>query len=79
MDAEGLHPSAPHFFGSSRLTERSIRRGNLLAWRGDVGHCGAPHPGGAGCHYRLFMHVDALGRPITEEERQSLFPIAWEE
>jgi hypothetical protein len=64
--------------GSSKLIEQRIRRGNALAWRGDVGHGGAAHPGGKGGHYRLFMHVDARGRPITKKDRESLFPIGWE-
>ena len=64
--------------GLTTLVKKTIRRGNALAWRGDVGHSGTAHPGGTGGHYRLFMHMDAMGRRITKKDRESLFPISWE-
>ena len=62
--------------GSERLIEKTIKQGNAFCWRGDIGHAGTAHPGCESGHYRLFMHVDAKGRPITEEDRKSLFPIS---
>lgn len=61
--------------GSERLVEVTIPEGCVLCWRGDIGHAGSAHPEGCqGGHYRLFLHVDAKGRPITKKERESLYP-----
>ena len=65
--------------GSKRLVEVTIPIGGALCWRGDIGHCGSAHPQDLpGGHYRLFMHVDAIGRPLTDDDRSSLFPCNYE-
>ena len=61
--------------GSQHLIEHTIRQGDAFCWRGDVAHAGTAHPGCESGHYRLFMHVDSIKRPINQKDRQSLFPI----
>ena len=59
--------------GSRRLVNVTIPMGGALCWRGDIGHCGSAHPRGLlSDHYRLFMHVDAKGRPLGKRDAEGL-------